>query len=82
MKLHAKKLGLTLGIVWGGSVLIFTLISAWTDFGYLTLEQLSIYPWYSITVGGAFIGGLWAFVDGLIGGWIVGKVYNWLINKQ
>jgi hypothetical protein len=81
MKLHPTKLGLTLGIVWGGLVLIFTLLAAWTDFGYLTLSQLSIYPWYSITFGGAIIGGIWGFIDGMVGGWIIAKIYNWLLSK-
>lgn len=80
MKLHAKKFGLALGIIWGLSVLVLTLISAWTDFGYLTLTNLSIYPGYSITVGGAFIGGIWAFIDGFVGGTLIIWVYNKLVG--
>lgn len=81
MKINPKKLGLSIGLVWGVMVFIFTLIAAATDFGYLTLINLSIYPWYTISVPGAFAGLFWGFIDGLVGGYLLGWVYNKLPIK-
>jgi len=68
---------MALGVLWGGFVLIFTLIALGTDFGYDTMIKLSVYPWYSISFWGAVIGGVW----GLIDGFVVGMLIAWLYNK-
>jgi len=78
MKLKPFALGLSLGIVWGGALLITTWLSYFTGYGKLFLEVLacSIYPGYSISPIGSIIGFLYGFIDLLILGTIVGWVYN------
>ena len=81
MKINSIRLGLAIGIVWAVGIFIFTLISAWTDFGYQTLTNFALYPWYTVSFWGAFIGAIFGFIDGFIGGWAIGWMYNKLGGK-
>lgn len=77
MKLNAKALGLTLGIIWGACVFIMTIISIPTGYGGLVLAGVkSVYPGYTIGVGGAFVGLILGFIDGFICGYLIAFVYN------
>ena len=78
MKFNIKSFGLTCGIIWGLTILIATAWILISGAGGLTLGKLSkFYFGYSISWGGAFIGMLWGFVDGLI----AGAIFAWLYNK-
>lgn len=77
MKLNVRALALAAGIVWG--LVIFLLTYWFLIFGYegIMLEQISrVYLGYSVTWYGAFIGLIWGFVDGLIGGALLAWLYN------
>ncbi len=76
--LQPVKFGLALGIVWGVTLFITTLFSTWTNYGmdFLTMFQ-AMYPGFSITIPGAFIGAIYGFVDLFI----LGFVLIWLYNK-
>ena len=78
MKLKPLALGITAGIMWGGCVLIMTLLCFYTGYGKLFLEALpqSVYPGYEITVAGSFIGLIYGFIDGFICGFLFGWIYN------
>ncbi len=78
MKLRPLYLGISIGIVWGVSLFITTWLSYYTGYGKLFLEVLaqSIYPGYSITPLGSFLGLFYGFLDGLISGSIIGAIYN------
>lgn len=76
-KLDVKALGLTFGILWAVVFFLWTLIAIPTGYGAAMLEMIgTIYPGYSVTFGGALIGGVYAFIDGLIGGAVVAWLYN------
>jgi len=78
MKFNIKSFGLTCGIIWGLTILISTIWILISGVGGETLGKLSkFYFGYSISWGGAFIGLIWGFVDGLI----VGAIFAWLYNK-
>jgi len=83
MKLSPTALGLAGGIMWALIVCILTLTSIWTG-GYAT-EVLNlignIYPGYQITVWGAFVGLVYGFIDGFLGGYILAWVYNIFAKK-
>jgi hypothetical protein len=83
MKLKPFALGIALGTVWGGSLFITTWISYYTGYGVLFLETLaqSIYPGYSITPLGSFLGLFYGFVDGLISATLIGWIYNKIIKQ-
>lgn len=78
MRLSVKAFALTAGLFWGFTVFVSTLIAVYS--GYLS-DQLQwlvgLYPWYEITINGAFIGLAEAFVDGFLGG----LIFAWLYNK-
>ncbi len=76
MKLNPKALGLTLGILWGMTVLLCTLwITVQGGGGHLLLLK-QFYWGYSVSFTGAIVGMLYGFVNGFLGGWIVAWVYN------
>jgi len=80
--LNPKAFGLTAGIMWAICMFIMTLAATFTgyDTGLLTVIQ-SIYPGYTITVVGSFIGALYGFIDGFIGLYIFAWLYNKLAKK-
>lgn len=82
MKLRPLYLGISLGIVWGGSLFITTWVSYFTGYGRLFLEALakSIYPGYTITPAGSLLGLFYGFLDGLISGALVAFIYNKFIG--
>lgn len=78
MKLRPVALGTAVGLVWGGSLFVTTWVSWYTGYGRLFLEVLaqSIYPGYSITPLGSFLGLIYGFLDGLISATLIGWIYN------
>lgn len=82
MKLRPVALGVALGSVWGVSLFITTWMSYYTGYGRLFLEVLaqSIYPGYTITPLGSFLGLLYGFADGFISAALIGYIYNKLVK--
>ncbi len=77
MKINIKALALSIGIVWGLAVFLLTvwfLIMGYS--GDLLAKLGSVYLGYSVSWLGAFIGLIYGFVDGLIGGALLGFLYN------
>ena len=77
MRLDVKSFALAGGLVWG--VAIFALTWWMMAFEGISTEPTLIgrvYPGYSISPVGSFIGLVWALVDGLI----IGAVFAWLYN--
>ncbi len=83
MKLRPVALGVALGSVWGVSLFITTWISYYTGYGKLFLEVLaqSIYPGYTITPLGSFLGLLYGFADGFVSAVLIGYIYNKLVKR-
>jgi len=77
--LNAKKFGLALGIVWGVALLVFTLLGTVSgEYGKAFFDLIaSFYPGYNVSLTGALLGGVYAFIDGMI----FGYVFVWLYNK-
>lgn len=84
MKLKPIAFGIALGIVWGGSLFTTTWLCYFTGYGKLFLEVLaqSIYPGYSISPIGSFLGLFYGFLDGFISASIIGWIYNKLIKPE
>lgn len=84
MKLNPLGLGVALGAVWGGSLFVTTWLSYFTGYGRLFLEVLaqSIYPGYSITPGGSFLGLCYGFVDGFVSAALIGWIYNKMLSRS
>ncbi|GAB4372116.1 MAG: bacteriophage holin [Calditrichia bacterium] len=83
MKLNPKALALTSGILWGLAVFVATIWLLIIGSTGNTISLLdNFYFGYSFSVGGAFIGLLWGFVDGLICGYLFALIYNLFLPKQ
>ena len=77
MRLDVTRLGLAIGIVWGGGVLLLGLMAAAWDWGTPAVALLgSLYLGYAPTAAGALIGAAWGFADGFIGGVAIAWLYN------
>ena len=77
--LSATRMGLAAGILWGLTMFVFTIISYYTGYGddFFGLFE-SIYPYYDISIGGAFIGLIEGFIDGFICLFLLIWLYNQL----
>ncbi len=78
MKLDIKALALTLGIVWGLAIFLFTIgivITGAHHGSFLSGLDGSFFG-YSLSWIGAFIGFIYGFVEGLIFGALLGFFYN------
>jgi hypothetical protein len=79
MKLNVKAFALACGLLWGVSMLFCTIwVIKIAEGSNAFLDAMSdFYIGYTVTMGGAFIGLVYGFFDGLIGGFI----FAWLYNK-
>ncbi|UCG79430.1 MAG: bacteriophage holin [Nitrospirota bacterium] len=77
-------LGIGLGAVWGVSIFITTWVSYYTGYADLFLRTMagSIYPGYSISPVGSFVGAIYSFIDGIVGGYILAWIYNKVIDRR
>lgn len=82
MKLNVKAFSLTCGLIWGLGLLLLTwwIIAFDGPTGDVTFIG-RVYRGYRITPAGSFIGLIWAFFDGLIGGAVFAWLYNVLASR-
>jgi hypothetical protein len=80
MRLSVKAFAITAGLLWGGGILVVSLVNlAVPTYGQAFLNLCSsIYPGYhaSQTVGSVVIGPLYGLFDAGVGG----AVFAWLYN--
>lgn len=77
MKLNPWGLGLAGGILGAASIFIITWLSLFTGYASLWLALMAdVYPGFSISVPGSFIGLVYGFIDGFIGLFILAWLYN------
>ncbi|MGB2698307.1 MAG: bacteriophage holin [Candidatus Zixiibacteriota bacterium] len=83
MKLNLLGLGFAAGIIWGLAVFLMTLVSISSGYADKALKGVaSIYPGYSVSVSGSFIGLAYGFVDGFICALIFGLIYNAFVREK
>ncbi|MFC1484601.1 bacteriophage holin [Candidatus Neomarinimicrobiota bacterium] len=83
MKLSIKALGLACGIIWGLAIFLLTYWFLLRGFEGETLSRLgNLYLGYSVTWYGGFIGLVWGFIDGFIGGTVLAWLYNRFACKE
>lgn len=81
--LNSKNFGLAGGIVWGVSVLLATWIALGTNYLDGFAQSLTnLYPGYTVSFGGSFVGAIFGFVDAFIGFYFFAWVYNKLGKKK
>ncbi len=80
-KLDARALALSFGLCWGGAMLLVGW-AATVGWGVKFVEVMgSIYIGFEPSLTGALVGGIWGFVDGMLGGLIVALLYNLFVRK-
>ena len=79
-RLSPCALGAAFGLLWGLSLLVLGLLSAYCNWGTPLVELLgSLYIGYNTTISGLGLGLLWGVIDGFIGGFLLAFFYNlWL----
>lgn len=76
-KLSPVALGLSLGILWGLSLLVLGLVAYHYSYGQPAVAAIaSLYIGYEPSIKGSLIGGLIGFIDAFITGFIVAWLYN------
>lgn len=81
-KRKIKTTALTIGIFWAVCLFITTLISQKTGYAKEFLESIiSVYPMFSITTTGAFVGLIYGFLDGFIGTYIFVWLWRFIDNR-
>lgn len=77
MRLNAKALALSIGILWGASVFLATVwILLYGSDGNTMAKLGNFYLGYTVSWGGAFVGLVYGFIDGLIAGFLLAVLYN------
>jgi len=76
MKLRARALGLTIGVLMGVGTFAATLISLQFGQGNTLRSLRGIFLGYNISILGALLGLIWGFVDGFILGALIAVLYN------
>ncbi len=74
---NIRAFSLAIGTVWGFAIFIITLIAKSNGYGLEFLNSISsLYPGYEISLAGAIVGGLYGFVEGIIGVYLIAKLYS------
>jgi hypothetical protein len=75
--LNPIKLGISGGILWGFCMFICTILAIYTGYSAKFLDLMTdIYLGYSISWPGVFIGLAYGFIDGFLGLFLLGWLYN------
>ena len=81
-KLHVTAFALACGLTWGIFVFMVALVAMFWGLGSAWVNLIGdLYLGTAATWGGAFIGLIWAFVDGFIGALIFVLLYNYFAKK-
>ncbi len=76
-RLSPLALGLSLGVIWGVSVFIMGLLAQYYSYGTGFVGAMGvIYVGYEPSIMGSLIGGLFGFIDALVGGALIAWLYN------
>lgn len=71
------NLGISGGIIWGLSMFLCTIFALYTGCFTKFLELMAdIYPGYSISWSGTIVGLAYGFIDGFVGLFLLGWLYN------
>jgi ABC-type phosphate transport system permease subunit len=85
MKLSLRALALAAGILWALALFLTGAINLiWRGYGDTFLKMMaSVYPGYhaSGSIGDLIVGTLYAFLDGVICGFVFGWLYNRFVAK-
>ena len=77
MKLNAKALAFSAGILWGAAVFVITMVTLLRGTPGQHVGLLAgVYPGYAVTYLGSIIGLVYGFVSAAVLGWLLAWLYN------
>jgi hypothetical protein len=76
MNLRKRALGLSLGVVWGLAVFVWTILATMRGMGKTLSLFNAYYLGFSVSYLGALIGLVWGFVYGFIAGILIAWFYD------
>lgn len=80
-KLSPLALGLSLGVIWGLSVLLMGLLAHYLSYGTAFVTAMGVvYGGYEPSIVGAVIGGVFSFTNALVIGALIAWFYNMFAN--
>jgi hypothetical protein len=86
MKLSAKALAITIGVLWGGAMLVLGILNMMIPpYGADILVVMgSIYPgiYGSGTISEALVGAAYGAIDGALGGLLIAWLYNFFVERS
>jgi len=86
MKLSVRSIALTLGLLWGGCLLVVGIVNLFVPAygGEFLRVMSSVYPGLhdSRTWASALLGTLYGFIDGVVGGWVFAGLYDWISRNN
>jgi hypothetical protein len=75
--INPRRLGLAAGILWGFCMFLTTIVSIYTGYAQdFLMSMSSVYPGYTISWGGSFLGLIYGFFDSGIGFFLLAWLYN------
>ncbi len=75
--LHPVRLGIAAGLVWGIGLFLMTILNMTIGYAPLFLTMIAdVYPGFSGTWMGSFIGLAWGFIDSFVAFFLIGWIYN------
>lgn len=82
MKLNPKNFGLAGGILFALCKVIMTSLALFAGYGTEVMNLIvSLYPGYTISVAGIFLGAIYGFIDGFVAFYVFAWLYNKLEKK-
>lgn len=82
-KVNVKAAAISLGLWWGGGMLVAGWVSMLTGWGLGFVDIMSsFYIGFAPTFLGGIIGGIWGFIDGFIGGAVLAFLYNFFAAEK
>lgn len=83
-KLHPTAFGIACGTTCAIAIILLAVVAMVNGTYGTSLVSLisTIYVGFRPSIPGALLGGLWAFVDGTIGGWLLARIYNRVLTSS
>ncbi len=76
-KISPLAFGLSLGVVWGASILLMGVLAHFFEYGRAFVTAVGVvYVGYDPSLLGSFIGALFGFIDALVVGALIAWLYN------
>ena len=76
-KLSPVGLGLAFGVLWGICILLLGLMATYYAYAHdFVISMGNLYPGYTPSVKGSFLGAIIAFIDAFIMGFLIAWLYN------